>query len=84
MSRAAAELRCQELVEVITDYLEGVMPPEDVARFDDHISKCPGCDAYLEQMRVTIAALGHLPAESLDAEAEEKLLHVFRDWAYGR
>jgi anti-sigma factor RsiW len=77
-------MKCQELVEVITDYLEGAMAPEDVERFDGHISECPGCDAYLEQMRTTIVTLGHIPPESIDAEAEERLLHVFRDWSYGR
>jgi anti-sigma factor RsiW len=77
-------MRCQELVEVITGYLEDAMAPEDVERFDDHISQCPGCEVYLEQMRTTIAALGHIPPESLDAEAEQRLLHAFRDWSYGR
>jgi anti-sigma factor RsiW len=84
MSEAAVGMKCQELVEVITDYLEGAMAPADVERFDDHISLCPGCDTYLEQMRTTISALGHIPPESIDAEAEQKLLHAFRDWSYGR
>ena len=70
MSEAAVGMRCQELVEVITDYLEGAMAPEDVERFDEHISLCEGCRIYLEQMRTTITALGHIPPESLDAEAE--------------
>jgi anti-sigma factor RsiW len=84
MSEAAVGMRCQELVEVITDYLEGAMAPEDVERFDEHISLCHGCEIYLDQMRTTIAALGHIPTESIDAEAQQRLLHAFRDWSYGR
>jgi anti-sigma factor RsiW len=48
-------MSCQELVELVTDYLEGALPPEDVARFEAHVAACPGCEAYLEQMRTTIA-----------------------------
>jgi anti-sigma factor RsiW len=77
---AVVELRCQELVELITDYLEGALPAADVRRFDVHLAECDGCTSYLEQMRETIDALGHIPAESLSPEASEQLLWAFRDW----
>lgn len=76
-------LSCQELVELITDYLEGALAPADAARFELHLEGCDGCRGYLEQMRETIAALGHLPAESLSPEAERKLLAAFKDWRQG-
>jgi anti-sigma factor RsiW len=75
-----AQLSCQELVELITDYLEGTLAPADLARFERHLEGCDGCRAYLEQMRETVAALGHLPAESLSPEAERKLLAAFEGW----
>jgi anti-sigma factor RsiW len=74
------EMSCRELVEVITDYLEGALPPEDRARFDAHIADCEDCTNYLDQMRQTIRALGHLPPESLSPEAERALLEAFRGW----
>ena len=77
------EMRCNELVEVITEYLEGTLPAEDRARFDRHLAKCDGCRAYLDQMRETIRALGHLPPESLSPEAERALLDAFRGWRDG-
>jgi anti-sigma factor RsiW len=73
-------LSCREMVELITDYLEGTLPAADAARFDRHLGECDGCRAYLDQMRLTIEALGHLPPESLSPAAEEKLLRAFRDW----
>jgi anti-sigma factor RsiW len=76
-------ISCQELVELITDYLDGTLAPADAARFERHVEGCPGCTAYLEQMRSTLAALGHLPAESLSPEAERELLAAFRDWRSG-
>jgi anti-sigma factor RsiW len=78
------EMSCQELVEVITSYLEGAMAASDVARFESHLEGCDACRAYIAQMRETIAALGRLPAESLSPSAEEALLTAFDGWRRGR
>jgi len=81
MNRAqASQMSCNELVEVITDYLEGALPGGEVSRFEAHLAGCEGCQTYLEQMRQTIDALGHLPRESLTPEAERRFLAAFRDW----
>jgi anti-sigma factor RsiW len=77
---AASELACQELVELVTDYLEGVLPAAERARFEEHLTGCSGCRAYLEQMRQTIRVLHRLTEESLAPQAKEELLRVFRDW----
>ena len=77
------QMSCKELVEVITEYLEGTLPAEDRARFGRHLAGCDGCQAYLDQMRQTIGALGRLPPESLSPEAKSKLLEAFRGWREG-
>ena len=77
------DLPCQELVELVTEYLEGRLPPVERRRFDAHLALCRGCRTYLEQMRQTIRALGKLPEESIDAQARERLLGVFRNWKRG-
>ena len=74
------QLSCRELVELVTDYLEGALSPEEHARFEEHIGRCDGCDTYLEQMRQTIKLVGRLPAGTLSAEAERELLEAFRGW----
>jgi len=74
------DLSCQELVELVTDYLEGALPDELHERFDEHIAHCSGCRAYLEQMRATIRATGTLTPESLSPDAESALLDAFRNW----
>lgn len=74
-------MTCQELVELVTDYLEGRLDARHRARFEDHLGECPPCVAYLEQMRETVAALGRIPPESLSSEAQERLLVTFRGWA---
>jgi anti-sigma factor RsiW len=74
------ELSCQELVELVTDYLEGALPSELHERFERHIAHCSGCQTYLEQMHATIRVTGELTAESLSPEAERTLLDAFRGW----
>jgi anti-sigma factor RsiW len=71
---------CQELVELVTDYLEGRLSAADRERFDAHIAGCDACTAYLEQMRMTLDALGHIPEESISVQAREELLLAFREW----
>ena len=76
----AQELTCSELVELVTDYLEGALPREDRKRFERHIAGCDGCTEYVEQMRTAVRVLGKLSEEALPPAAREELLRVFRDW----
>jgi len=78
------QLSCQELVELVTDYLEGALSAEETARFEDHIGRCAGCAAYLEQIRQTIELTGRLTTSDVSPEAEAKLLTVFRNWKLPR
>ena len=80
MTETIEQLDCQELVELVTDYLEDALPAEERARFDAHLVPCDGCRNYLEQIRTTIELTGRLTPEQLDPEAEAALLGAFRDW----
>jgi anti-sigma factor RsiW len=80
LRRRSPGLTCRELVELVSDYLEGALPPADRARFETHIAGCVNCAAYLRQMRETLTLVGTLPAEALSAEAEEELRAAFREW----
>jgi anti-sigma factor RsiW len=80
MSVDVEQLSCQELVELVTDYLEGTLSAADRLLFEDHIARCTGCSGYLEQMRQTIVLSGRLVPEDLSAEAEGALLEAFRSW----
>lgn len=75
-------LTCQELVELVTAYLEGVMSPVEQARFEQHVAGCTGCQHYLAQMRQTVRLMGTLSSESLDATMQAQLLDVFRNWKH--
>ena len=83
MSSSTDDLPCQELVELVTDYLEDRLPATERARFEAHLAICSGCRTYLEQMRQTIRSLGRLSEESIDSDAKSLLLAAFRDWRRG-
>ncbi len=74
------EMACQELVEVITEYLEGTLPELDRARFETHLASCASCQEYLEQMRGVIRLTGKLTTRSLEPETVDSLLSSFRRW----
>ena len=77
------ELACAEVVEVITDYLDGRLSARDRRRFEAHLTGCDGCTAYVEQMRRTIEVSGRLRAEDIPPELEERLLVAFESWKTG-
>ena len=77
---ADTDMTCAEVVELVTSYLEGRLPPDDVERFEAHLALCNGCRTYLEQMRATLAATRALPAEELPQPLQDSLLDAFRGW----
>jgi anti-sigma factor RsiW len=73
-------LSCRELVELVTDYIEGVLDQPTRSRFEEHIATCDGCTEYVEQMRETIRLVGHVDETQLSTEARTKLMAAFEDW----
>ena len=73
-------LSCQELVELVTEYLEGALDERDLRAFEGHLAACDGCTEYVEQLRTTIRLIGSLTPNDLTQDAETTLLQAFRDW----
>ena len=73
-------LACQEVVELVTDYLEGALSHADRRRFEAHLAGCPHCSEYLRQMRTVISASGHLTPEDLTPEMQSEFTRIFRTW----
>ncbi|POX75486.1 anti-sigma factor [Mycobacterium kansasii] len=71
---------CEQLVELVTDYLDGALDPDVTARFDAHLLECDGCVNYVEQFRSTINTLGRVQPDQLDEGFRERLLDTFRAW----
>lgn len=81
MADQLPEMPCKELVEVITDYLDGRLSPVDKQRFETHLADCELCRLYLEQFRQTLRALGRLPEEVLSDQAKAALVAAFRGFS---
>lgn len=71
-------LSCPEVVELITDYLDGTLPPDQAADVAAHLEACPDCPTYVEQIRTSVLALGALPAPQLSQQACDVLVAAFR------
>ena len=78
----STELTCRELVELVTDYLEDMLPQVERMRFEEHLTTCAGCRNYLVQMRRTIDTLGRLTEDDLAPVARDELLQLFRNWKF--
>lgn len=79
-SQPGLGIDCADLVELVTDYLEGSVDEPTRREVEAHLALCPGCATYLEQMRETIRTLGHVPVESLSETAKTDLMAAFREF----
>jgi anti-sigma factor RsiW len=76
-------LACQQVVELVTDYLDDALSARDRRRFEAHLRRCPHCTEYLEQMRSIIRLTGNLTPEDLSPKVQDELLSVFHRWKSG-
>jgi anti-sigma factor RsiW len=74
-------VNCQDLVELVTDYLEGSLDAATRARFEEHLIECEYCAIYLEQMRQTLQVAGKIAPDALDPRTRANLLAAFRTWS---
>jgi len=74
------QMTCKELVELVTEYLEGSLSEDVRVRIESHLSGCEGCTNYVEQMRQTIQLTGQIREENLSEQQKDDLLKLFRDW----
>jgi anti-sigma factor RsiW len=77
-------MTCRQVVELMTDYIEGNLSAAERARFEEHISGCDGCRAYLAQLQTTRKVLGTIADEPVPAAVERDLLEAFRSWRSAR
>lgn len=74
------DLHCDELVELVTGYLDGALDDETERRVTHHLSGCDGCTTYVDQIRQTVTALGSSPTDvELPDDVRDALLAAFRE-----
>jgi anti-sigma factor RsiW len=80
MADHAEHLSCQEVVELVSDYLEGALEAAETSVFEQHLNFCDGCVWYVEQLRTTVETVGRIREEEMPPETRDRLLAAFRDW----
>jgi predicted anti-sigma-YlaC factor YlaD len=73
-------LSCQEVVELITDYLENALLAEMRKRLEEHVAQCPGCQTYIEQIQQTISMLHQIAKQQVAPATKQELLQFFHSW----
>lgn len=71
---------CNELVELVTAYLDDALDPETRARVEAHLAHCDGCQNYLQQFRETVRTVGRIRDDQLDPAFRKRLLDAFKDF----
>src|SRR5258708_26433632 len=77
------DITCKEIVQIVNDYVEGVLPAAEREAVELHLNLCDGCTDYLQQLRLAIALTGQLPADGLPPQLEEELCAAFRSFSRG-
>jgi hypothetical protein len=80
MPHSPLHISCQDVVELVTDYVEQALPAEEASVFEQHLNFCDGCVLYVDQVRKAIDVVGELRAEDVPEDTKAKLLTAFRDW----
>ena len=79
----ADELTCQQVVELVTEYLEQALLPQLRKQVEDHLTECPGCETYIEQVKKTTMLLRTLAQGPMFPETKKELLEIFQKWKQG-
>jgi len=70
-------MKCRDISELLTDYLEGKMSLGERMRFQMHVAVCPPCKRYLQQMKLTVQTLGEVPPLDIPSDVEGELMACF-------
>ena len=74
------DITCREVLELLTEYLEGALAPAVEREVDRHLDACDGCWRYLDQFQVAIETTAELREEAVAVDVRESLLDAFRTW----
>lgn len=80
MADSAEHITCQEVVDLVTDYLEGELSVHDSSLFEQHLNFCDGCVSYVDQIKATVVMVGRIREEEVPPDTRRQLMAAFRDW----
>jgi anti-sigma factor RsiW len=75
-----SDLTCRELVELITDYHERALPPDERIRVEQHLVVCSACTRYEQQLRAAVRLAATIQLDDLGPESRRALLDSLEEW----
>ena len=78
-----ARLTCEQVTNLIRDYLSGELTPEVTATFEDHLRRCPDCVAFLKTYQQTVQAVQSLSYEEIPSEMQIRVRQFLRSKMQG-
>jgi anti-sigma factor RsiW len=75
------DLHCNDVVELVTAYLDDELPEDVRAQVDEHLAGCDGCQNVLAQWRTIVALAGRLTEDDVDNSDEitrDRLISAMR------
>lgn len=75
---------CQDVVELVTSYLDNAMPTTERLEFERHVAICPPCRAYVSQIRKVVKSAGALHEDELPEHVRASLVAAFKNWHGGK
>ena len=73
-----ARLTCEQVANLIRDYLNGELAPEVTATFEDHLRRCTDCVAFLKTYQQTVQAVQSLSYEEIPSEMRMRVRQFLR------
>jgi hypothetical protein len=80
MLESTEHITCQEVVDLVTDWLEEALPSDEAALFEQHLNFCEGCMWYVDQIRKTTSLVGRIREDEVPAKVRDQLVAAFREW----
>jgi anti-sigma factor RsiW len=69
---------CQDVAELLTDYLDGALPRQEVVLLQEHVGDCPACEAFIKSFKVATDATRHILLQQMPADFDSRLQKFLR------
>ncbi len=74
---------CQQITDLILDYLTGELHPDTAAEFEEHLGICPDCVAFMNTYKKTVEVTRSLPCGDIPAEMERRVRRFLQEKTKG-
>ncbi|MBI1747530.1 MAG: zf-HC2 domain-containing protein [Acidobacteria bacterium] len=71
-------ITCRQVIELLSDYINRELSPEDKTELDQHLQGCQNCGTFLYTLRQSVDLLKDLKEEDIPEEVNARLRNFLR------